>query len=377
MLTARHLATRPGAVAVLCPTTLVRGAVLPSPPMSAQPDEGVAPTTAEAARGFAIRAPHGEMITIPHEVDDASDPYRSLRSPSDIRAYYDAEGYVIVRGAVPPALCDEARAAFEREVKPYPGFIYRQATAVPEKHVFTEHGHMLNSLLNIQDLDRRKFPRFRELGLRIVTHEGVQRVVRTLLGEGGTLVQSMYFDGNPATWAHQDTYYLDSTEIGRMAAVWVAVEDIHPGAGRFYVYPKSHLVDMVKNGGDFDIAFNHDRYKKLVLDVIEKHGLACRAPALRKGDAFFWAARTIHGSLETKSDRARSSFTAHFVPSSTRLLQFQTRPRRMKIHDVNGVPVHHPKDQNLLHNRALLEAETRFPTAFRAIKRLAIKAVTR
>jgi phytanoyl-CoA hydroxylase len=284
---------------------------------------------------------------------------------------------VVVRGAVPPALCDEARAAFAREVKPYGGFIYRQATAVPERHALTEHGHMVNSLLNIQDLDRRLFPRFREAGMRILTHDGVQREVRTLLGEGGTLVQSMYFDGNPATWAHQDSYYLDSTTIGRMAAVWVAVEDIHPGAGRFYVYPGSHAIDMAKNGGDFDIAFNHDRYKQLVLDVIRQHGLVCRAPALRKGDLFFWNARTIHGSLETRGAHARSSFTGHFVPSSTGLLQFQTRARRMKLHDVNGVPVHHPKDQNLPWNRALLGLETTFPRAFQRAKKLAIKVVTR
>jgi len=327
--------------------------------------------------GFSIRAPHGETIRIPFDVDERTDPYLQLRSPAQRRDYYDAEGYVIVRGAVPPALCDEARAAFAREVKPFGGFIYRQATAVPERHVLDAHGHMLNSLLNIQDLDRRRFPAFREAGMRILTHDGVQRVVRTLLGEGGTLVQSMYFDGNPATWAHQDSYYLDSTTIGRMVAVWVAVEDIHPGAGRFYVYPGSHAIDMAKNGGDFDIAFHHDRYKQLVLDVIRRHGLVCRAPALRKGDLFFWNAKTIHGSLETRGPHARSSFTGHFVPSSTGLLQFQTRARRMKLHDVNGVPVHHPKDQNHLWNRALLGLETTFPTAFQRAKKMAIKAVTR
>ncbi|APR82069.1 Hypothetical protein A7982_07418 [Minicystis rosea] len=345
--------------------------------MTVQHDDERGASTPSIAKGFSIRAPHGATIEIPHAVDEHDDPYLRLRTPRDLRDYYEAEGYVVVRNAVPAALCDEARADFAREVKPYPGYIYRQATAVPEKHVLTEHGYMLNSILNIQDLERRAFPRFRDIGMRIVTHDGVQRVARTLLGEGGTLVQSMYFEGNPATWAHQDTYYLDSTDVGRMVAVWIAVEDIHPGAGRFYVYPKSHLIDMAKNGGDFDIAFHHDRYKKLVLDVIEKHGLECRAPALRKGDALFWAARTIHGSLETRSERSRSSFTAHFVPSSTRLLQFQTRPRRMKIHDEGGVPVHCPKDQNLPWNRAMLAFETRFPDTFKRVKKLAIKAVTR
>jgi ectoine hydroxylase-related dioxygenase (phytanoyl-CoA dioxygenase family) len=45
--------------------------------------------------------------------------------------------------------------------------------------------------------------------------------------------------GNPETWAHQDTYCLDAEELGRMTAAWIALEDSHPGAGRFYVYPGS------------------------------------------------------------------------------------------------------------------------------------------
>lgn len=345
--------------------------------MSARPDDRLSQPGAPAAvPGFAIRAPHGEMIEIPFEVDERTDPYLALESPSQVRAYYQAEGYVIVRGAIPPELCDEACAAFAREVKPYRGYIYRQASAVPEKNIFTDHGHVINSLLNIQDLDQRLFPAFRAAGLRVITHDAVQSVVRTLFGEGSKLVQSMYFDGNPCTWAHQDTYYLDSTDLGRMTAVWIAVEDIHPGAGRFFVYPRSHFIDMAKNGGDFDIAFNHDRYKQKVLDTIRAHHLVCRAPALRKGDLFFWSTRTIHGSLETRSSRSRSSFTSHFVPASTTLLQYQTRPRRLTLRTINGLPVHHPKDQNRPSNRAILRLETTFPTAFRRAKQLAIKLIT-
>ena len=48
---------------------------------------------------------------------------------------------------------------------------------------------------------------------------------------------------------------------------------------------------MEKNGGNFDIAFNHEQYKQLVLDVIDKFDLKCRAPALRKGDVLFWSGK--------------------------------------------------------------------------------------
>ena len=69
-----------------------------------------------------------------------------------------------------------------------------------------------------------------------------------------------------------------------MVGAWIALEDIAPGAGRFFIYPRSHLIDLALNRGSLSIASNHAGYKKMVLDVIREHGLECRAPALQKGD---------------------------------------------------------------------------------------------
>jgi phytanoyl-CoA hydroxylase len=305
-------------------------------------------------------------------------PYFEIGDAKDIRRYYDENGYVVIRNLIPRELCEAAMAEFKSEVKPYKGYIYRQATANPERHVFTKHGYMLNSILNVQSLDGRRFPRFRNAGLAVITHKNAQAVARTILGESGKLVQSMYFEGNPVTWAHQDTYYLDAEQIGRMTAAWFAMEDIAPGAGRFFIYPKSHLIDIAKNGGNFDVAFHHDRYKKLIIDVIRKHGLECRAPALRQGDALFWAAKTMHGSLETtQPQHARSSYTAHYIPDSSRFLQFQARIRGLALSPINGMNVHVPKDLNRPSRRAMFWVETTFPRAFQATKKIAIKLCTR
>ena len=327
---------------------------------------------------FTIAAPDGRAIEVPASVDDSSDPYLALERDGRLRAYYEEQGYVVARGVIPPGLCDAARSAFEAEVKPFAGYIYRQASAVPETNKFTEHGFVINSILNVQDLDAACFPQFRDLAIQVVTHPRLHQRFAEILGEPGKVVQTMYFEGNPRTWAHQDTYYLDSAEIGRMAGAWIAVEDIHPGAGRFYVYPGSHRIDMEKNGGDFDIAFHHDRYKSLVLEVIARYGLECRAPALRKGDVLFWNSKTIHGSLETTSgEHSRASFTTHAIPRSKGFLQYQSRERPLRLRELNGIPVHCPKDQNEARNRAILLVETRFPTLFQAVKKAAIKLVTR
>lgn len=325
---------------------------------------------------YTIKDPLGRAIEIPETVADDF-AYFTLADKDAIRSYYDSEGYVVIRGLIDPGECDRAHAAFEREVKPSRSFIYRQATANPERHVYTQHGYMLNSILNVQSLDPALFPSFRKLGADIVTSLGLQDALRVLFDEPGKLVQSMYFEGNPATWPHQDTYYLDSEHIGAMTAAWFAVEDIKPGAGRFFVYPKSHLFDMAKNGGDFDIAFNHARYKDLVKKVLEEQGFECRAPALGKGDVLFWNGKTIHGSLDTTDPQfSRRSFTGHYIPESHRFLQFQSIIKPLDLKTINGMKVHHPKDLGSLKNRAILTVETNFPKSFLFAKRLMIKALT-
>jgi phytanoyl-CoA hydroxylase len=237
---------------------------------------------------------------------------------------------------------------------------------------------MENSILNVHDLRTDWFPEFKRDSMEVLTHQNIQKSLKTILGEPGQLVQSMYFEGNPATWPHQDTYYLDSENIGSMVAVWVAVEDIKPGAGRFYVYPGSHKIDIKKNGGDFDIAFNHDRYKKLTASLIENKQLAVSAPALRQGDVLFWNSKTIHGSLPTsQAEYSRSSFTGHYIPASHRFLQFQSRIKGFRSRVVNNMRVNHPKDQDQFANRLMLDIETAFPRSFQTVKNVAIKVVTR
>ena len=42
-----------------------------------------------------------------------------------------------LRNLIPRELCAEAMQRFKGEVKPHKGFIYRQATGNPERHVLT------------------------------------------------------------------------------------------------------------------------------------------------------------------------------------------------------------------------------------------------
>jgi len=324
---------------------------------------------------FEIRSPTGDTVKIPASEQEDREYFRSFSA--DARRHLDEEGYVVVRGLIDQAACEAVRRSFAVEVKSYPGFLYRQTTARAERNRLNEQGHVMNPLLNLQDLDSTRFAALRQQSLGVFTSPAVVGVLRSVFGEDPKLVQTMYFEGNSATWAHQDTYYLDSEQVGAMVAAWIALEDIHPGAGRFYVYARSHLVDVRKNGGDFDIAFHHERYKALVVELIRKNALELRAPALNAGDVLFWNAKTMHGSLPTHATmRTRQSLTAHYIPKSHRFLSLQSQIRPLALKTYNGINVHCPKDQQRFSNRLMLLVESRLPGPFYFAKRLAVKAVT-
>jgi phytanoyl-CoA hydroxylase len=92
----------------------------------------------------------------------------------------------------------------------------------------------------------------------------------------------------------------------------------------------------------------------------------------------FWNSKTIHGSLQTAQPQfSRSSMTAHMIPSSTGFLQFQTRDRKLNLKQIGAFSVNCPKDLENWQNRLVFNLETSFPKAFKAVKKVAIKLVTR
>lgn len=296
----------------------------------------------EATQGqatFPITGPLGRRILVPATPAEDAPAFDGLRDPGGVRAHLAREGYAVVRGLVPAATLDAAIAAFEAEVKPSDRAFMRHASGRMETHVFTPAGHMLYPIMNPHDLPPDQFGGFVRHGLEVAANERVGALFEEIFGEPGKLTHTMFFDGNQVTWAHHDSYYVDSTEIGKMIGLWIAAEDIHPGAGRFYVCPRSHRVRPLVMGRDFDDP-NGDAYKRLVLATMRAERLEVYAPALRKGDALLFTSLTIHGSLPTTHpERSRRSFTGHYVPRSHAFWSFHRKVYDLPVRRVNGLDV--------------------------------------
>jgi ectoine hydroxylase-related dioxygenase (phytanoyl-CoA dioxygenase family) len=267
----------------------------------------------------------------------------SFGSYSRLLKRYEEIGYVIVRKLVPLSLCDEVVAAFSREVKPFGGSLLRQATARLGPHLFTPDGHMANALLSVHELVEPCFQDFRNRAIDVIASRRTQLVAGELLAGAPLLVESMYFEstliGVPL---HADGDYMDSDVRGAMLGAWFALEDIAPFAGRFVLVPRSHTLDKGTSGAA--LAYREFRNRQAVTSAtittdmkanikrrleeatllhraVSDAGLSVVAPMLNKGDAVFWSAGLVHGSLPPETRRfSRNSLTAHYIADTQALM---------------------------------------------------------
>jgi phytanoyl-CoA hydroxylase len=260
---------------------------------------------------------------------------------ADAVAHYRAHGYLVRRGVVDAAACARALAAYRAEVKPARELLgARPGTAPP---IYTPGGFVREPLANFHAEPPGQFPTFHHEALAVLTDATLHGVVRALLGEEGIVVETLVYEGNPRTWAHQDGVYFDSSPPGHMVGVWVALETIHDGAGRFFVHPDSHAIDVHAYDPAVDVKTDGRAYERLLLEILERERLPARAPALDAGDVVFWDARTVHGTFETTEPaRSRASLNLHVVAASGGFQRFGETPVELEVRHVGGVLVHTP-----------------------------------
>lgn len=237
------------------------------------------------------------------------------QKPDDLKTqaqeYYEENGYYICRGIVPGDMIDQLLKLYKEDIvkSKYPFF--RQNTHAYEPNELNEHGYVKQSYLDIHDY--QKFPEFSRRARDIYTSDHMRNALKEVTGFNSfNLMQTMLFDANTETVPHQDWWYLDSVPQGHLLASWIALEDIDERAGRFYVLPKSQLLNFHGDTPDLE----HADWQKRIANYVEKHPEQIFAPALKKGDVLFWNSRTIHGALPTMdSSFSRKSLTAHYMPS--------------------------------------------------------------
>ena len=282
-------------------------------------------------------------------------------SPKD---FFSANGYYVARGLVEKGLCDSLIRNFESEVKRFSGELLRSTTASQQTHQFSESGFMTNPILNVHNLDQSVFPEYISSALNILSSQKLGSMVLGLMGETPVLVQSVYYECSMGTPPHEDSHYFDS-EDERMFGCWIALENIHEDAGRFCIYPESHLLGGGGNSFPKEAVEAYKSYERLSLKVIRQYDKGQKAPsladfkqrqklimkALKKslikpllpelhtGDAIFFSSRMLHSSKmpAPSTKNSRSTLIGHFVPGSKRFIRYRKHEEALRPYSVNGL----------------------------------------
>lgn len=135
---------------------------------------------------------------------------------------------------------------------------------------------------------------------------------------------------------HQDTAYVVVSSPLKVAACWIALEDIEPGSGELCYYEGSHhLPDFPfrANSKHWSPERDGNELHQQFLESLHVNSKAMNFP-LRKfqpkrGDALLWHADLAHGGAEISHPNfnvTRRSLVAHYCPISVNPLYFSLRP---------------------------------------------------
>jgi phytanoyl-CoA hydroxylase len=326
-----------------------------------------------------ILTPGGLPVEVPEVLSEDSTKRFSFDEIEEAGKYYKENGYVIIAKLFQEDVCNKVMSEWVESIKKYGGYVYRRVNGKAEKNVFNNAGWVMNPVINPQSLDSKNFKNFRSLITNdVLCCHRLQEFFKKLIGSEPKVTQSLYFEGNESTPEHQDSFFVDSEDEGEMVGAWIALEDIDSDAGRFFLCPKSHLLNLKFDYSSQKTEENNIRYLEEIVNSIRSKKYQIIAPCLNKGDVIFWGSKTIHGSLEgISSTNSRSSITCHAISFSKKILKLQAIKKRIDSEVVNGYHIARPKDLDETLNRMIFYIETKCPKVFYYIKLRGIQILQR
>lgn len=204
-------------------------------------------------------------------------------TPADL-AHYHREGYVLVRGLLPAALCASAREAILQVCAPAVGAMWSPVTFDHENPD--------------QQMDIH----------RALVDDRVLTAVEQLLGAQAQVWYGMGAvvpggGGRGLPW-HQDNQY---THILHHALnTFIALNEITADMATLWVAPRSHLSGVRPS---HEHASGHRE-----ADVAPEQALPL--PTLRAGDACIFNRNTLHRSLTNTTTQQRVAYAAQYVEAS-------------------------------------------------------------
>jgi phytanoyl-CoA hydroxylase len=249
-------------------------------------------------------------------------------------SHFAEHGYVILSGAVEPALADEL-VRDVRSIAEHPGCF-----------VTTDHRNARAQRLSGADFDAYEsvydtYVNF-ESARRVAFHPAIARFLTLVFDTPPVAFQQLLFQRSNQHPLHQDTSVVCTEQPLFMAASWVALEDVVPGRGELTYYAGSHRIPHYRYR-DGSKRFNPheddaEAARRYLLAQCAALGCEKRDFIAKKGDVFVWAADLVHGSnpRTLPEHETRLSVVTHYCPTSTEPYWFRFHRQNRALVDYQG-----------------------------------------
>jgi ectoine hydroxylase-related dioxygenase (phytanoyl-CoA dioxygenase family) len=161
--------------------------------------------------------------------------------------------------------------------------------------------------------------RHSEIFLEALRHPSLTRIMRLILGDSISGIQTQFFYGKPGTpgfQPHQDNKFVNAP-AGKFASAWIALSDVSKENGGLYIYPGTHKEPLL------DV--EEVEAPQTMLQDANALRLRCIVPArykpvdlvMPKGSAVFFHGHTVHGSHNNVSNRHRYALLMTYITRGT------------------------------------------------------------
>ena len=173
----------------------------------------------------------------------------------------------------------------------------------------------------------------------LATNEKIIRLIRLMTGSEPVATQSLYFPYGSVQPLHRDPWYVVTTPIENLCAVWIALEDIVQESGPLSFLSGSHRIPW-KPLSTGDVIFHapgitaEDKNSHIVAmnAEVKARGLTVSHFTTGRARALLWHAGLIHGgSVVTDHTRTRHSLVVHYDAA-------ETHPSHAQSIAVPGIP---------------------------------------
>jgi len=251
-----------------------------------------------------------DQLALKHRKGEISDDL------SDAICHFVRDGYVVIKGAVPPDVVDRVNQDIDRVwVSPPPGLVVETfepdsiLRAIPP-HVSVRAGR--TKMLDLYTCSTA--------ARDAIAAPRVIEFLSVIFEDQPKAFQGLGFWNGSQQAIHKDSAYvkIDSNPM-HMAATWLALEDIQPGTGELEYYIGSHRAPEFLFGGSYKWMESHpeehDRFLQSLHDDAKSLGHLKGSFLGKKGDVLVWHADLAHGGSQiTQPSLTRKSLVTHFTP---------------------------------------------------------------